>query len=153
MRHGTATLQNPSAHPHSESPHTNSHADNFAQFGKPECGGVGDDGDDDDDDDDGPNDLLQAQLAPELAALGAVLGNAGTLAVELIVLGACKLLGLLGAVVAAGCAGGGAGKGHARRGAGDHALGKHGDGWGVERRAIDACCCRKAVVDESRHCC
>jgi hypothetical protein len=69
-----------------------------------------------------------------------VLGNAGTLTVELVVLGAGKLLGALGAVVALGgaaCAEGGSGalgaQSHARGGAGEHALSEH-DGGRVEIR-------------------
>jgi hypothetical protein len=75
-------------------------------------------------------DSLEGQLPPELARLVGVLGNAGTLAVELVVLGAGKLLGALGAVVS-GWAGRAKGsgtlgaQGHARGGAGEHALGEH----------------------------
>jgi hypothetical protein len=82
---------------------------------------------------------LKRQLPPELARLVRVLGNAGTLTVELVVLGANKLLGALGAVVAlAGGAEGGSGalgaQGHARGGrAGEHALSEH-VGGGVEWR-------------------
>lgn len=57
------------------------------------------------------SDLLQGQLAPELARLLAVGSNAGTLTVELVVLGADELLGGLGAVVAAAGAEGCAAKG------------------------------------------
>ena len=59
-----------------------------------------------------------------------MLGDTGTLAVELVVLGAGELLGALGAVVAA-WAGGAEGSGtlgaqnHARGGAGEHALCEH----------------------------
>jgi hypothetical protein len=63
----------------------------------------------------------------------------GTLAVELVVLGSGKLLGALGAVVAAAGAGGSAdrraGKGLARCCAGDGSGGEHGEvcvGGGVE---------------------
>lgn len=70
-------------------------------------------------------DLLEGQLAPELARYSAMLLDAGTLAVELVVLGSCKLLGRLRAVVAAAGAERGAGGRHARCYAGDGALGKH----------------------------
>ena len=71
--------------------------------------------------------LLERQLAPELARLSSVLSNVGTLAVELVVLGSGKLLGALGAVVAAAGAGRGAGKCLAGRGAGEGSSGEHGD--------------------------
>jgi hypothetical protein len=80
--------------------------------------------------------LLDAQLAPELAALCAVLGNTGTLAVELVVLGSGELPGALRAVVAAAGAGRSAGKRHARRLAGEDSLGEHGGRGGVEIGAI-----------------
>lgn len=51
-------------------------------------------------------DSLDRQLPPELARLVGVLGNASTLTVELVVLGAGKLLGALGAVIAGGGAAG-----------------------------------------------
>jgi len=73
-------------------------------------------------------DILQAKLAPQLSALGSMLVHARTLAVELIVLGACELL-RLGAVVATGLAEGGTdAEGLAQRGAGDNARGVHGGG-------------------------
>jgi hypothetical protein len=66
-----------------------------------------------------------------------MLSNTGTLTVELIVLGARELLGAFGAVVALGGAAGAEGgcsalgaQGHARRGAGEDALGKHAVGGG-----------------------
>jgi hypothetical protein len=80
-----------------------------------------------------PRDLLDGQLAPEIARLAGMLGDARTLEVELVVLGAGELLGALRAVGAAGGTKGSAGKGHAGRGAGGNALGNH---FGVEIRAI-----------------
>jgi hypothetical protein len=71
--------------------------------------------------------LLERQLAPELARLSGVLGDVGSLAVELVVLGSGKLLGALGAVVAAAGAGRSAGKGLARCRAGDGSGGEHGE--------------------------
>lgn len=86
-------------------------------------------------------DSLERQLPPELSGLVGMLGNAGTLAVELVVLGASKLLGALGAVVALGGAAGAEGgcsalgaQSHARGGAGEDALGEHGVGGVVEWR-------------------
>ena len=81
-------------------------------------------------------DLLETQLAPELARLSSVLRNVDTLAIKFVVLGSGKLLGALGAVVAAAGAGrgadGSAGKGLARCRAGDSSCGEHGEvyrGW------------------------
>ena len=71
--------------------------------------------------------LLERQLAPELARLGSVLSNVGTLAVELVVLGSGKLLGALRGVVAAAGAGRGAGESLTRRGTGEGSSGEHGD--------------------------
>ena len=86
------------------------------------------------------SDLLEAQLAPELAALSAVFLNAGALAVELVVLGSGELLGALGAVVAAAGAGGGAAEGHARGLAGSSSGGEHGGWW------WSGDCCVEAVL-------
>lgn len=83
-----------------------------------------------------------------------MLGNASTLAVELVVLGTRKLLGALGAVVAlAGAEGGRSALGaqsHARGRTGEDALGEHGGrrcgrvemggsigGWVVD---VEGCC-------------
>jgi hypothetical protein len=84
-----------------------------------------------------------------------VLGNAGTLTVELVVLGAGKLLGALGAVVALGGAAGAEGSGalgaqsHARGGAGEHALSEHVvGGWG--RVEIGGCCGGGGIDEDAR---
>ena len=82
------------------------------------------------DDDAGDGDV-ERKLAPELARLASVLLDVSTLTVELVVLGTSKLLGALGAVVAAAGAGRSAGKGLARGGAGDRAGGEHGEGFGM----------------------
>ena len=84
-------------------------------------------------------DLLEAQLAPELAALSAVLSDAGTLAVEFVVLGSGELLGALGAVVAAAGAGRSAGEGHARGLAGSNAGGVHGGWWWSGDWCVERC--------------
>lgn len=93
-------------------------------------------------DDDARNGDIKRQLAPELARLLGVLGNAGTLAVELVVLGTSKLLGGLGAVVAAAGAEGCAGNGHALRRAGKDALGEHDSVVWVEWRVESIECVR-----------
>lgn len=88
-----------------------------------------------------------------------MLGNASTLTVELVVLGADKLLGALGAVVAGG-AGGADGcrtlgaQGHARGGAGEHALGEHFGGWwsGDEGQLVLRDVVRVELVELTKRC-
>lgn len=71
---------------------------------------------------------LNRQFPPELATLSSVLTNASALTIEFVILGASELLGALRAVVAAAGAERGTLQGHARRRAGEDALGEHVEG-------------------------
>lgn len=82
---------------------------------------------------------IDGELPPEFTALGGMLLDAGTLAVEFVVLGSDELLGGLAAVHAA--AQRRTDGGHTLAGAEEGALGKHGGVWARADRAD-----RKSVV-------